>query len=154
MFSYLKEGTKFNFSKRRICTKWIKLVILEECCYHAGNETAAEKKKTVGDITVVFCSDEYLLEINKKFLSHDYFTDVITFDYSSEKIISGDIFISIDTVRANSEFYKQDFTKELYRVIVHGVLHLLGYKDKTKNQKRTMRQKEDFYLNKKEVNDR
>lgn len=154
MISYIKENTQFNFSKKRNCSKWIKSVILDESCYSVGNEAAADIKKTAGDITVVFCSDEYLLEINKKFLSHDYFTDVITFDYSSGKIISGDIFISIDTVRANSELYKQDFSKELYRVIIHGVLHLLGYKDKTKAQKQTMRQKEDFYLNKNEHNDR
>jgi len=152
MISYLKEGTKFNFSKRRICTKWIKSVIQDEC-HNVTNEEAAYRKST-GDISVVFCSDEYLLEINKKFLSHDYFTDVITFDYSSPKYISGDIFISIHTVRANSLLYKQDFSTELYRVIIHGILHLLGYKDKTKTQRQTMRLKEDFYLNKIELNDR
>ncbi len=151
MISYLREGTKFHFRKRRICTNWIKSVIHDES--RISNKEKDDCKETTGDISVVFCSDEYLLEINKKFLSHDYLTDVITFDYSTEKIISGDIFISIDTVRANSEFYKQDFSKELNRVIIHGVLHLIGYKDKTKTQKQFMREKEDFYLNKKELND-
>ncbi|MFA5848633.1 MAG: rRNA maturation RNase YbeY [Bacteroidales bacterium] len=151
MISYLREGTNFNFRKRRICTKWIKSVISEESSKSTNDDAVC--KGTVGDISVVFCSDEYLLEINKKFLSHDYFTDVITFDYSSGKTISGDIFISIDTVKSNSDFYKQDFSIELYRVIIHGVLHLIGYKDKTKTQKLIMREREDFYLNKKELND-
>lgn len=152
MISYLREGTKFNFSKRRICTKWIKSVIQNESL-DCGNDKASSKK-TAGDISVVFCSDEYLLEINKKFLSHDYFTDVITFDYSTGRTISGDIFISVDTVRSNSELYKQDFLMELHRVIVHGVLHLLGYNDRTRIQKQVMRGKEDFYLEKRERNDR
>ncbi len=151
MISYLKENTDFNFRNRRNCTKWIKSVISEEVC--KSIIVKPNCKVTAGDISIVFCSDTYLLEINKKFLSHDYLTDVITFDYSTEKQISGDIFISIDAVRANSKIYKQDFKKELYRVMIHGILHLLGYKDKTKMQKQVMRDKEDFYLNNREFND-
>ncbi|OFY39499.1 MAG: rRNA maturation RNase YbeY [Bacteroidetes bacterium GWF2_40_14] len=147
MISYLREGTKFNFSKRRICTNWIKAVIHDECTNFSNDETK-DRRFTAGDITIVFCSDEYLLEINKKFLSHDFFTDVITFDYSNKKTISGDIFISIETVRDNSSFYKKDFSNELHRVIIHGVLHLLGYKDRTKTQKLLMRERENFYLKK------
>ncbi|MEN6618540.1 MAG: rRNA maturation RNase YbeY [Rikenellaceae bacterium] len=140
MINYLREQTKFNFGGRRACTKWIKSVILEE---------SFECPKSVGDISIVFCSDKYLLQINRQFLSHDYFTDVITFDNSEDNVISGDIFISVDSVRSNAELYKQDFMNELHRVIIHGILHMLGYKDRTKEQKKVMREREDFYLNKK-----
>lgn len=101
-----------------------------------------------GDITIVFCDDEYLLDMNKKYLDHDYYTDIITFDYSFEKEVSGDLFISVDRVKDNAESLKVEFIEEVKRVCVHGVLHLCGYKDKTDDESQEMRGKEDFYLNK------
>lgn len=99
-----------------------------------------------GDLNIIFCSDTYLLKINQQYLEHDYYTDVITFDYSEEGIISGDIFISVDRVRENSYIYKVSFNEELNRVIIHGVLHLLGYGDKDAHLKKIMTEKENFYL--------
>jgi rRNA maturation RNase YbeY len=105
----------------------------------------AEKFKT-GDITFVFCNDEYLGQMNEKYLGHQTYTDIITFDYSEKGILSGDICISIDRVFENSIKFKTTFEEELSRVMAHGILHLAGYKDKTKTEKDTMRGKEDFYL--------
>lgn len=104
-----------------------------------------ELKKT-GSITIIFCSDNYLLEMNKKYLEHDYFTDIITFDYVENDIISGDLFISVDRVKENAEKFNTTFLNELVRVIFHGVLHLAGYKDKTTPDQQLMREKENFYL--------
>lgn len=109
--------------------------------YLIGNEL-----KITGNISVVLCSDNFLLEMNRKYLQHDYFTDIITFDYVENDIISGDLFISIDRVKENSEKFKTTFLNELVRVIFHGVLHLTGYKDKTTSEEQLMRQKENFYL--------
>jgi rRNA maturation RNase YbeY len=95
---------------------------------------------------LIFCSDEYLLDVNKKYLNHDYYTDIITFDYVEDKIISGDIFISSDRVRENANQFNVSFEMELFRIIIHGILHLLGYKDKTKKDKSLMTEKENFYL--------
>ena len=106
-----------------------------------------EEKSSVGDINYIFCSDDYLLKINKEYLNHDYFTDIITFDYSQEKNISGDIFISVDRVKENSEKYESGLEKEFLRVLVHGVLHLLGYDDKNVDDKKEMTKREDFYIN-------
>lgn len=100
----------------------------------------------LGELTYIFCDDETILEVNQKFLNHDYYTDVITFDYTEENIISGDIYISLDTVKSNSELYNTTFLEELYRVIIHGVLHLCGYKDKSDKDEKLMRQKEDEAL--------
>ncbi len=111
-------------------------------------DTAISENKETGEITVIFCDDQYLLEINKKYLNHDYYTDVITFDYSEGNLISGDIFISKDRVKENASFYNVSFENELKRVIIHGVLHLLGYKDKEESQQKIMRQKENEYLEK------
>lgn len=105
----------------------------------------SEQKKR-GNISIIFCSDDYLLDMNKKFLNHDYFTDIITFDYVENLIISGDLFISIDRIKENSENFKIGFVKELYRVVFHGILHLIGYNDKLPHEKRQMREKENFYL--------
>ena len=99
-----------------------------------------------GDINYIFCDDNYLLDINVKHLKHNELTDIISFDYSLGKILSGDIFISIDRVRENSVEYEVNFDDELHRVIIHGILHFCGYKDKTKEDKRLMRKKEDYYL--------
>lgn len=104
-----------------------------------------ELKKT-GEISVIFCSDSFLLEMNKQYLEHDYFTDIITFDYVVNDVISGDLFISIDRIMENSEKFGNSFKNELIRVIFHGVLHLAGYKDKTESEQKLMRSKEDFYL--------
>ena len=102
--------------------------------------------KQFGDITIIFCSDDYLLSINKQYLNHDYYTDIITFDYVDENRISGDLFISLDRVRENAAKFKVEMKKELFRVVFHGILHLVGYKDKTKEEQAVMRKKEDFYL--------
>ncbi len=112
------------------------------------NKTIVEEGKTSGDLSFIFCSDEYLLTINKQYLEHDYYTDIITFDYVEDDIISGDIFISIERVSENAEKYKVTFKNELSRIIIHGVLHLLGYKDKEPSEKEIMTAKEDYYLSK------
>ena len=108
--------------------------------------TIESEDKIGGDINFIFCSNNYLLEINREYLKHDYFTDIITFDYSDEETISGDVFISTETVMQNAKEYNQTFDKELNRICIHGILHLLGYKDKSADEKTTMTQKEDQYL--------
>jgi probable rRNA maturation factor len=100
-----------------------------------------------GDITVIFCNDNYLLEVNRTHLNHDYFTDVITFDYTMNSVISGDLFISVERIRENAITYGVGFNIELSRVIFHGILHLCGYKDKTEIEEKEMREKENYYLN-------
>lgn len=102
--------------------------------------------KEVGDISVVFCSDKYLLEMNKQYLQHDYFTDIITFDYVENNVISGDLFISIDRISDNAKCFDTELIKELFRVVFHGVLHLVGYKDKTDEEQKIMTEKENYYL--------
>ena len=105
------------------------------------------ESKQVGDISVIFCSDEYLLEINRQFLNHDYYTDVITFDYVEGNVVSGDVFISLDRIKENSLLFHNQAIMELYRVVFHGVLHLIGYNDKTLEEIKEMRSKEEHYLN-------
>ena len=105
-----------------------------------------EEHKQEGVITVVFCSDEFLLEMNRRHLDHDYFTDIITFDYCEGDLVSGDLFISVDRVLENSENEHVVFLNELARVCVHGVLHLCGYGDKSSSEQAIMRNKEDHYL--------
>ena len=99
-----------------------------------------------GHLSFVFCTDDYLLDVNKKFLNHDYYTDIITFDYNESNIVSGDFIISIDRVKENALIHKSTFHIELYRVIIHGVLHLLGFSDKSEIQQKEMRESEDLYL--------
>ena len=107
-----------------------------------------EHRKLVGDILIIFMDDASLHQMNKDFLMHDTYTDIITFNKSAnEKIISGEIYISIDRIKENATVNEQIFDKELSRVIVHGILHLLGFNDKTKEEKMRMRSKEDYYLN-------
>ncbi len=130
---YFKEDIAFPKVKKRITTNWIKQVILME-------------EKRVGDISFIFCSDEYLLDVNKKYLNHDFYTDVITFDDVEGTMINGDIFISVDRVKENSMEFQTNFMNEIHRIIIHGVLHLLGYKDKTKKDKYLMTEKENIYL--------
>ncbi|MCL2098363.1 MAG: rRNA maturation RNase YbeY [Bacteroidales bacterium] len=133
MIRFFNENTKINLPHKQEVKKWL------------TNVAVAEGKKT-GDLSVIFCSDEYLLQMNRRFLQHDYYTDIITFDYTEANVISGDLFISIDRVKANAETYKQPFNKELHRVMLHGLLHLCGYNDATEKQRKFMRTVEDKYL--------
>ncbi|MDQ2179380.1 rRNA maturation RNase YbeY [Marinifilum sp. D714] len=110
------------------------------------NRVVVNNGSEIGEINYYFCSDDYLLEMNREHLNHDYYTDIITFDYTVANIISGDLFISVDTVRDNAEEYKCEYLEELYRVIIHGVLHLLGIDDKTDEDQAIMTQKEDESL--------
>ena len=100
----------------------------------------------LGEISVILCSDSYLLDMNKQYLNHDYYTDIITFDYVENNIISGDLFISVDRVKENAVKFESEFKKELFRVVIHGVLHLIGYNDKTTEEQLIMREKENLYL--------
>ena len=130
---YFESTNNFPLKKTEI-KNWLKNVIINEN-YEQGN------------INIIFCSDEYLIEINKKYLSHDYYTDIVTFNYCEDKTISGDIYISVDRIRDNASLYTTNFKNELDRVMVHGVLHLLKYDDKTDEQKKEMTAKENQYLN-------
>jgi probable rRNA maturation factor len=107
---------------------------------------AKSEGKTLKDISVVFTDDDYLLEVNKQYLNHDYYTDVITFDYSVFPEVSGDIMISLDRVKDNAETLRVSFQEELNRVVYHGLLHLCGYKDKSAADEKLMRTKENYYL--------
>ncbi|MBA5247097.1 rRNA maturation RNase YbeY [Marnyiella aurantia] len=100
----------------------------------------------VGQVNYIFCNDEYLLKVNRDFLNHDYYTDVITFDYVKGKTVSGDIFVSLPRISENAEQLGSSFVTELKRVLAHGILHLCGYKDKTTEEAAEMRNKEEFYL--------
>ena len=100
----------------------------------------------VGQVNYIFCNDEYLLKVNRDFLNHDYYTDVITFDYVKGKTVSGDIFVSLPRISENAEQLGFSFVTELKRVLAHGILHLCGYKDKTTQEAAEMRNKEEFYL--------
>lgn len=105
------------------------------------------ENKSLGEISYIFCDDEYLLEINKQYLNHDYYTDIISFDYTENEVVSGDIFISIDRVKENALDYGVSFDNELKRVIIHGILHFCGYKDKSQDEERMMRLKEEEKIN-------
>lgn len=100
----------------------------------------------LGDLSLVFCSDEYILDVNKSYLNHDYYTDIITFDYSDSVVVSGDLIISVDTVKSNSFQYGVSFQEELFRVVIHGCLHLCGFGDKTPDDEVRMRNMENHYL--------
>jgi rRNA maturation RNase YbeY len=102
---------------------------------------------TVGDVSIIFCSDEYLLEMNKTHLEHDYYTDIITFDYTEGKVLNGELYISVDRVKDNAAQHQHLFRDEMHRVIIHGFLHLMGFKDKNEADEAQMRAKEDFCLN-------
>lgn len=132
--NFFNEDTTYTIKHKTIIKKWIEATINEE-----GYQ--------LQELNFILCSDEYLLRINQDFLQHDDYTDVITFDNSEElKTIVGDIFISIDRIKENATNFKSATLNELCRVIIHGTLHLLGYKDKTKKAKTLMTEKEDFYL--------
>jgi rRNA maturation RNase YbeY len=123
----------FPYSCDEKFVSWISFVVLNE-------------QKELGPISYVFTSDSYLLEINKQYLNHDYYTDIITFDYTDGLFVSGDLFISYDRIKDHSSQYNVDLFEEFLRVCVHGVLHLLGYKDKLPEDEQLMRKKESFYI--------
>ncbi|SEM98363.1 rRNA maturation RNase YbeY [Chryseobacterium taichungense] len=102
--------------------------------------------KKLGEINYIFCDDEYLLKVNQDYLQHDYYTDIITFDYVKGRTISGEIFVSLQRISDNASTLSRDYEEELRRVLAHGVLHLSGYKDKTEEEEQLMRSKEDYYL--------
>ena len=127
--------TDFLLESTENYIKWIRDVIIEE-------------NKELGEINYIFCDDKYLLEKNIKYLDHDTLTDIITFSYCEGNMISSDIMISVERVMENSSIFENSFLEELNRVMVHGILHLVGYNDKTKEEKEIMRKKEDYYVNK------
>ena len=133
MVSFFTQDTAFTFKEKRLTSRWLKFV-------------AESESKRLGDIAVIFCSDNYILDVNIKYLQHDYYTDIITFDYCEGNRLSGDLFISVDSVRENASFYGTEFADELNRVIVHGLLHLIGYDDHTEEDIATMRANENYYL--------
>jgi rRNA maturation RNase YbeY len=107
---------------------------------------ATDENVAFADINIIFCSDDYLLEINKQYLQHDYYTDIITFDYKDNNLISSDIFISVDRLKDNAQTLQISFDSELKRIIIHGLLHLCGYEDDTTEKRSNMSLKEDYYL--------
>ncbi|HAN18959.1 MAG: rRNA maturation RNase YbeY [Bacteroidetes bacterium GWC2_33_15] len=131
--NFFSEDIDFNLASKNKIRNWIKLSIENEL------------KKT-GLINIIFTSDNYLLDINKKYLSHNYLTDIITFNYCEKNTINGDIYISIETVLNNSKRFIVSFEDEIRRVIIHGILHLIGYNDSTNGEKIQMREKENNYL--------
>ena len=125
--------TDFKIDKPDLISTWITNAILEE-------------NNKLGEINYIFCDDAYLLKINQDYLNHDTFTDIISFDYTIGKQINGDIYISVERVKENAKQFNTTFQDELHRVMIHGVLHYCGYKDKTEAEKKIMRSKEDYYL--------
>lgn len=131
---FFSEKVRFKLHHPKKTTSWIKAVIRKEGA-------------VLNSVNYIFCSDDHLREMNIRYLKHKTFTDIITFNYGIEAgTIEGDIFISIDRVKENAKKFKSDFDTELHRVIIHGVLHLIGYNDKAKTEKALMREKEDTYL--------
>ena len=133
MITYSNENIPFPKILRRETTAWIRQV-------------AQLHGYKVGDVGYLFCNDEKILEVNNEFLGHDYYTDIITFDYDEGKTINGDIVISLDTVRSNAEKYKKDYDEELHRVIIHGILHLCGINDKGPGEREIMEKEENKAL--------
>ncbi len=133
--SFFVEETSFTIQKKTIIRKWL-------------TEIISKKKKVLGEINIIFCSDDYLLKLNEQYLNHDTLTDILTFDFVEGKTISGDIFISIDRMKENAKLFHVKQSTEMYRLMAHGVLHLLGYEDKTKKQKEMMTAQEDTALRK------
>jgi probable rRNA maturation factor len=131
--SFFTEDVSFQPGQKIILKKWLKQLCLSQ---HFVS----------GDIQFIFCSDAYLLKLNQQYLQHNTYTDIITFDYSADKTVSGDIFISIERVKENAKKLKLEFTEELYRVMAHGVLHLMGFKDKDPKAKKIMTAAEDKAL--------
>ena len=140
MIRFNSEDITFNLPEKRLVRRWLNLV-------------AGRASKKTGELNYIFCSDPYILTINKQYLGHDYYTDIITFDFSQDYEVagkgdelSGDIYISIDTVRYNAEEYGEGFDRELHRVIVHGLLHLIGFDDTTDELQEEMTRQENLAL--------
>ncbi len=133
MITYNTENVSMPKIQRRLTSKWIKAV-------------AEKYGKRTGEIAYIFCNDSKILEVNRKYLQHDYFTDIITFDYTEGDTINGDIFISLDTVRSNSNEQGTTYEEELNRVIIHGILHLCGINDKRPGEREIMEQEENKAL--------
>ena len=133
MITYQTDGTKMPDIKKRETTAWIRSV-------------ATTYGKKVGDVNYIFCNDERILEVNREYLQHDYYTDIITFDYTEGNIISGDLFISLDTVKTNSEQFATEYDEELHRTIIHGILHLCGINDKGPGEREIMEAAENNAL--------
>ena len=133
MITYNAEGVKMPKIKKRETTAWIKAV-------------AAQHGRKVGEIGYMFVDDEKILEVNREYLGHDYYTDVITFDYDEDNVVSGDIVISLDTVRSNAELFGKSYDEEFYRVLIHGILHLCGINDKGPGEREVMEAAENKAL--------
>jgi rRNA maturation RNase YbeY len=131
--TFHKESVSFRLQDVRLHKQWIKSIV-------------EGRQMELGDIAYVFCTDEHLLQMNQEHLQHDYYTDIITFDYTDGKTISGDIFISVDRVRENAKLEAVSFAQELRRVMIHGILHLLGLRDKKKEEQKAMRLAENQAL--------
>lgn len=131
--SFFFEETNFTLPDANKIKAWLKAIAVEE-------------NFKLDSINYIFCSDEYLLSLNLQYLDHDTYTDIITFDYSDDNILEGDIYISVDRVSENAQQLNVDFNEEIYRVIVHGLLHMMGFNDKSPMQKKEMRSKEDSCL--------
>lgn len=130
---FASENTNFDLKEKMKVKKWITTII------------KAQSKK-VGDISYVFCDDDYLIQVNREYLNHDTYTDIITFDYVEGNLVSGDIMISVERVKENAEKFNATFEQELHRVIIHGILHLLGQADKSDEDAAMMRKKEEDAL--------
>ena len=139
MITFQTDGVEMPKIKKRETAAWIKAV-------------AQSYGKRVGEIAYIFCSDEKILEVNRQYLHHDYYTDIITFDYSEGARLSGDLFISLETVSSNAELFQTDYTTELHRVIIHGVLHLVGINDKGPGEREIMEAAENKALQLLDVN--
>lgn len=133
MIYYQSEDIKMPKIAKRKVSAWVK-------------EVAKRHGYKVGDISYIFCSDEKILEVNRQYLQHDYYTDIITFDYTEERVISGDLFISLDTVRTNAEQFNVSYESEFYRVVIHGILHLCGINDKGPGEREVMEAHENESL--------
>lgn len=133
MISYNTINAAMPEISQRDTTAWVRAV-------------AATYGKRVGEVAYIFCDDEKILEVNRQYLQHDYYTDIITFDYCEGNVVSGDLFISLDTVRSNAELFQKDYDEELHRVIIHGILHLCGINDKGPGEREVMEAEEDKAL--------
>ena len=133
MITYQTDGTRMPDIKKRLTTAWIRTV-------------AATYGMKVGDVNYIFCNEERILEVNREYLQHDYYTDIITFDYTEGNLISGDLFISLDTVKTNSEQFATEYEEELHRTIIHGILHLCGINDKGPGEREIMEAAENKAL--------
>ncbi len=133
MITYSTENVSMPKIRKRDTTAWIRRV-------------AATYGRSIGEVGYLFCDDEKILEVNREFLQHDYYTDIITFDYNEDKQINGDLVISLDTVRSNAELFNKPYEEELYRVIIHGILHLCGLNDKGPGEREIMEAAENAAL--------